>query len=139
MESLIVKQNSHIEIKTYFLEQNMGGLTQKIFLVDEPKTMLEDGNIIYYIAYFKYPNYKTYTDIMEKATTIDEKNNAIFVNPKSLELWIINVLLYAIVDMNGERFDITDENRKDFLQNVDPAILNGIYLEFRRKCSIIFR
>lgn len=139
MKSLLVNSDDHIEVKAYFVIQEMGGLQQKIYMIEDPSKTLLDGNIIFYIAYFRYPNYDLYHTIIDKSTKIDVTSNMVYINPKEVEKWIINLLLYAIVDMNGERIDITNENRVSILTQIDPSVLDGIYLEFRKKCCIHFR
>ena len=150
-KNFIIDNKSYIEVKCYFVEE------EETTLVDgkESKTIVrtyipseiyeqmsevdfEEKTISYAIGSFKKPTYKNYYVIKTKSLTIDTRTKILYTHPARLENEVINTLLFAIQDKYGNRTDITEENKVDYIGNIDPVIVNGLSKEFMKKCGVDF-
>lgn len=154
--SIIVDNSTYLEVKCHFIQskrtvKNEQGLdVEELSLTFIPSEMYEsmsldkdmlgeEGQTLsYVIGLFKKPNYKTYYIVKTKSISIDQRSKILYTNPVRLENEIINMFLFAIQDKTGNRTDITNENKKDLVGSINPAIINGLAKEFIKVCGVDF-
>lgn len=155
-KNFIVDTKNYIEVKCHFVEEekiiNNGNKEEKsIVRIYIPSEVFEqmskedfegenfkDKKLSYAIGSFRKPTYKNYYIIKTKSITIDTRTKILYTHPARLENEIINTLLFAIQDDSGNRTDITNENKVEYIGNIDPTVINGLVKEFMKNCGVDF-
>jgi len=150
-KNFLIDTKTYIEVKCHFIEEektskNDNEDVQTIVRTYIPSEIFDqmspddfDGKkLSYAIGSFRKPTYKSYYLIKTKSLTIDTRTKILYTHPARLENEIINTLLFAIQDKSGNRTDITNENKVDYIGNIDPVIVNGLSKEFMKVCGANF-
>lgn len=150
IDSCIVNDGEHIEIICYYTEtviHNSDDTTTTIrrYIPSENADDFENYNdpndLKRIIGLFRVPNYNLYYKIKTESLKVHlEGNNlkVIYSDPLLLQKQIMNRLLYAYQDQNGNRTDIVAENSDKYLAKMDANIMFGLYREFINKCGVSF-
>lgn len=138
--SFIVDNTDYIEIKAYFKEKVIDN--KKYYQYYDSRIIEENPNLLDEIkpkiGLFKRPDYQLYYRIRTNSVMIDPKTKILYVHPTLLEDNVMKTLLFALIDHNSFRLDITEESRSKIFNKLDPIVLNGLYREFMRKFGDCF-
>lgn len=147
-KSILVDSTKYLEVKCYFIKTKSnsvdfnGNSVEEDKLIYVPSEMIEnidhDQNLNYVIGLFRKPNYKSFYIVKTKSISIDPVSKTLFTSPIKLENEIINEFLFAIQDRAGNRTDITDENKRDYIGSVEACIINGLAKEFVKASGVDF-
>lgn len=136
-ENLLIRDDTHIEVTGRFIEKTDGGAKQKV-PISKDYIPAKGEKVLEYVGFFRYPDYKSHAIIMSKSTVIDKQSGGIYVHPVNLEQNIITDLLYAIQDNDGNRINLTDQDKRNKIDRSDPNIIRELYRQFQMHCHVRF-
>lgn len=138
--SFIVDNTDYIEIKAYFKERIIDNKKYYQYydssIIDENPNLLDE--VKPKMGLFKRPDYQLYYRIRTNSVIIDNKTKILYVHPTVLEDNVMKTLLFALIDHNSFRLDITEESKKTIFNKLDPVVLNGLFREFMKKFGDCF-
>lgn len=150
-KNFLVDTKTYIEVKCHFIEEEKQisnsteefTTTVRTYIPSEVFEQMTEDDLMgkktsYAIGSFRKPTYKNYYIIKTKSLTIDTRTKILYTHPARLENEIISNLLFAIQDNYGNRTDITDENKVQYIGSIDPVVINGLAKEFLKVCGVDF-